>query len=121
MANNNLTGRARVSTRHPEAFGVCDTCGFVYNRVQLVEQMEYQGNDVRPTGFLVCTSTCNDMPQPQFSTPILPNDPYPILNPRPDLYPGAMSQPAPNPPGDAFEMASSVDPASTATPVSGLP
>lgn len=121
MADNNLTGRARVSTRTPQAFGICDTCGFLYNRVQLVDQMEYFGNTIRPTGFLVCTATCNDLPQPQLSTPVLPNDPYPIINPRPELYRGAVSPPAPSPPGDSFELASSPDPASTATPVSGLP
>ena len=108
--NTNLTGFARVSTRQPEAFAICDTCGHLFNHTSLVQQMEFHGNSIRPTGFMVCTRTCTDTPQPQISTPILPNDPYPIKNPRPELYPG-----------DAFEKASSPDPASWATPTSGLP
>jgi hypothetical protein len=82
--NSNLTGYARVQAKAPKAFAICDTCGLLYNHVDLVPQMEFQGNDLRPTGFLVCTKTCNDQPQPQLTTPILPPDPEPIENPRPD-------------------------------------
>ena len=102
-------GFARVRARSPEAFGICDTCGFQFNRTDLVAQMEYQGNALQKTGFMVCTRTCNDVPQPQLTTPILPNDPYPILDPRPELHIE-----------DNFELASTSGPASSATPTSGV-
>lgn len=35
---------------------------------------------------LVCTQTCLDVPQPQLRTIILPPDPVPVSNPRPELY-----------------------------------
>jgi hypothetical protein len=106
-----FTGRARVNRRAPQAFGVCDNCGIWYNHCDLVEEKQWQGNALRSTGFLVCTVTCYDEPQPQLMTPILPADPYPILNPRPEL----------NTSDASFELASSGDPASTATPAGGLP
>jgi hypothetical protein len=35
---------------------------------------------------LVCTVTCLDKPQEQFRTIILPPDPMPVLNARPEPY-----------------------------------
>jgi hypothetical protein len=113
MANSNLNGFARVSRRAPSAFAICDTCGYQFNRTALVEQMEYFGNEIRKTGFLVCQRTCNDIPQPQISTPILPNDPYPVRNPRPELYQSL-------PFGLASDGGSGED-ASGGTPAGGLP
>jgi hypothetical protein len=105
------TGRARVNPRAPSAFGVCDNCGMWYNRAALVDEMQYQGNAVRPTGFKVCTRTCMDVPQPQLASPVLPSDPKPVLQPRPELYTG----------DNGFGLASSGSASSSANPVSEMP
>lgn len=76
-------GRARVSTTWPEGFGVCDDCGEWYNRVDLRAQYEYAGRDLIFLGYYKCR-TCLDEPQPQLLTPILPRDPVPIIEPRPE-------------------------------------
>src|SRR4051812_40497747 len=76
------TGRARVDQNFPQAFATCDRCGMFYNRVDLVWQYEYAGNGLRNTGFLFCTRTCLDVPQPQLKTRNIPPDPPPILNAR---------------------------------------
>jgi hypothetical protein len=107
----NLNGFARVNARNPRAFGICDTCGYQFNLCELVDQVEYQGNNITKTGFLVCTRTCNDKPQPQLRSPILPNDPVPMKNPRVETYAGPQG----------FGLANSGDPASSATPAGGEP
>ena len=110
MPYGNPQGFARTSRRKPQAFAICDTCGLQYNRVDLVKNMEYMGNELRWTGFLVCTRTCNDKPQPQLTTPILPRDPQPIDQPRPEQFFDTQT----------FNAASSF-PASEDIPISGLP
>jgi hypothetical protein len=110
MPLSNPTGFARVSRRYPRAFAMCSQCNYWFNRVDLVEQMEFQGNEVRPTGFFVCTRTCYDVPQPQLSTPVLPNDPQPIRLPQFELYQEDTT----------FNLASSSDLASQSTPISQL-
>lgn len=110
MTAGNPQGFARVNRRAPRAFGICDTCGLQYNHDDLVQLMEYQGNELRWTGFLVCTRTCNDRPQPQLTTPILPRDPQPIDQPRVEQFVDTQN-----------EQASSTYPASSPIPVSGYP
>lgn len=75
---------ARVDTQSPEAFSMCDRCGFWYNRSALVFQYEWAGNQLYNTGALVCIegNKCFDLPQEQFRTIILPPDPPPIVNAR---------------------------------------
>jgi len=75
-------GRARISSRNPQAFAICDRCGFQYNNVDLSWQEQYAGNNVVNTGMLVC-DTCLDDLNPQFLTPVVGPDPVPIPNPRP--------------------------------------
>ena len=77
------SGRARISTRRPQAVGECPRCGFWRNRVDLIEQYEWQGNKLVYLGIDVCRDTCLDIPQPQFRTPILPPDPIPLRKPWP--------------------------------------
>lgn len=79
-------GRARVSASAPQAFGRCDRCGIWYNRVDLVPETEWFGNELRPTGQIVCTRTCEDEPFPFYRPVILPPDPLPVLNPRPENF-----------------------------------
>lgn len=79
------TGRARVSPRRPQALGVCDRCGFIYQHNALRWQFEWQGLQLQNLNILVCRD-CLDVPQPQLKTIIIPPDPLPVLNPRPEPY-----------------------------------
>lgn len=81
-------GRARVSTRNPQAFGICDRCGILYNHNQLQWQFDWAGASLINKRILVC-DTCNDVPQQQLRAIVLPADPVPIMNPRVQDYAGA--------------------------------
>ena len=74
-------GRARVSSRNPQAAAICDRCGFVYNHVNLSWQFDWAGASLINKRLLVCSS-CNDVPQQQLRAIIVPADPMPIINPR---------------------------------------
>lgn len=74
-------GRAKVSARNPQAFGICDRCGILYNHNQLQWQFDWAGASLINKRILVC-DTCNDTPQQQLRAIVLPADPVPILNPR---------------------------------------
>ena len=73
---------ARVNTTDPEAFSVCDRCGFWRNRGDLVWQDQWAGNHLYCIQILVCKERCYDKPQEQLRTIILPPDPPPVLNAR---------------------------------------
>jgi hypothetical protein len=74
-------GRAKVSSRNPQAFAICDRCGFGYNHVDLRWQMDYAGAALINKRILVC-SHCYDTPNEQLRAIVLPADPPPILNAR---------------------------------------
>lgn len=74
-------GRARISSKSPQAAAICDRCGFAYTHSTLVWQREWAGNILLNTKQLVCRK-CNDTPQQQLRAIVLPADPPPILNPR---------------------------------------
>ncbi len=78
-------GRAEVDIREPRSFGVCDRCSFLYNLDDLQWQKEYAGVGVVNLEILVCR-TCLDQMQPQLSATILPPDPDPVFNARPEYY-----------------------------------
>ena len=78
-------GRARVSSRNPQAFAICDRCGFLKNHVDLGFQYEYGGAGLYNTQMLVC-GRCMDVPQMQLKSIVIPADPLPILNPRTQNY-----------------------------------
>jgi len=78
-------GRAEVDTSSPRSFGVCDRCGFLYNLENLNWQWQYAGVGTVNLGILVC-SRCLDDLQPQLTATILPPDPEPIFNARPEYY-----------------------------------
>ena len=78
-------GRARVSPRNPQAFAICDRCGFLSNHVDLQWQFEYAGSGLYNTRLLVCDE-CLDVPQEQLRAIIIPADPVPISNPRTQNY-----------------------------------
>ena len=88
-------GRARVDPTNPQAFAVCDRCRMLYNHAELRWQYQYCGSSLVNTRLLVC-ERCLDKPH-EFARPvILPADPVPIPNPRPDNYAAAEGAPPPN-------------------------
>lgn len=80
-------GRATVDPNNPHAFAVCDRCGFWYNLKDLVWQYDYVGGST-PINLriLVCTRTCLDQINYQFALQILPPDPPPLYNVRPEFF-----------------------------------
>lgn len=79
------TGRARVSARSPEAQGCCDRCYMNYSLRDLTWQYQFAGAKLQNLRLLVCPE-CLDNPQPQLKSIIIPADPTPVLNPRPEQY-----------------------------------
>lgn len=77
-------GRAFVSTTNPDAFAICDRCGFLYNRRSgLRFQWDYRGGQMVNTRLLVCWS-CHDKPF-MLNKPLqLPPDPEPVMDARPE-------------------------------------
>jgi hypothetical protein len=72
--------------RAPRATAICDRCGFMYNHDQLQWQWDWQqGPRLFNLRILVCP-TCLDVPQESGRTIVLPPDPVPIANPRPENY-----------------------------------
>lgn len=76
-------GRARVNPSAPRAFAACDRCGFLVNHADLRWAHDWVGPRLQNKRFLVC-DRCLDVPQEQSRTIILPPDPLPIQNPRPN-------------------------------------
>jgi hypothetical protein len=85
MSYASKLGRARISARSPQAAGVCDRCGRVVNHVDLRWQFDWRGASLMNTRVLVCR-TCEDKPQEQLRTIVIPADPVPIMNPRVQDY-----------------------------------
>ena len=78
-------GHARASITAPRAWGVCDRCGFRWNRDDLSWQFDWRSNRLMNLRILVCPH-CLDTPQDQYRPIVVPPDPVPIMNPRPELY-----------------------------------
>ena len=79
-------GRARVNVNALSSWATCDRCGIQYNISDLQWQMQWRGSQMLNTRILVCKLTCLDIPQAQLKTLILPPDPSPTLNARPEPY-----------------------------------
>ena len=102
MAIGNLQGHARTNRRQPTAKGVCDRCGFWYPLSDLRRQFQWAGASLFDTGYLVCERDL-DIPFEQYKVLILPPDPIPRTNPRPDqttTAPALAGQPPPTTPGN---------------------
>lgn len=84
MSHGDLSGRAVTNARSPQAFAVCDGCGTWSNRVNLKYQFEWAGDSLQNQRFLYCFR-CLSKPQPQLKTIILPQDPVPVTDPRPEV------------------------------------
>lgn len=78
-------GRATVNRQDPRALAICDRCGFRYNHNKLQWQYQWAGSKLQNLRILVC-ETCLDVPQMQLKTIIIPADPVPIMNPRPEVF-----------------------------------
>lgn len=76
--------RASVSRTRPRAHAICDRCGFRYNHNELQWQFQWAGTKLQNLRLLVC-ETCLDKPQEGLRTIVLPPDPVPISNPRPEI------------------------------------
>lgn len=85
MGYGSISGRARTSTRNPQAHAICDNCGFRYNHVDLKWQFDWAGGALINKRMLVCNH-CYDRPQEQLRSFSPPADPVPILNPRPENF-----------------------------------
>jgi hypothetical protein len=78
-------GRAKVSPSSPSAFGVCDRCGIWHSLRDLTWQFEWAGTRLQNLRLLVC-DRCLDVPQPQLKARIIPPDPVPVFNARPENF-----------------------------------
>ena len=85
MAYASQAGRAHASMSNPRAFAVCDRCGFWYNHYKLQWQFDWAGQSLVNKRILVC-ATCLDKPQQQLRAIVLPADPVPIIQPRPEMF-----------------------------------
>jgi hypothetical protein len=82
-------GRADISIRSPRALGICDRCGFMYNLSDLQWQWDWQqGPRLFNLRILVC-QPCLDIPQESGRTIVIPPDPMPVINARPENYASA--------------------------------
>lgn len=77
--------RASTDATAPRAWATCDRCGFVTNLYKLQWQFEYAGTGLINKRILVC-DPCLDEPQRQLGTFVLPPDPVPVMNARPEQY-----------------------------------
>lgn len=76
------------TTTNPAAgpWSACDFCGFLYSLSRLGFQYDFYGGSVpQNSGYLVCDHCRNDLAY-QFKLLILPPDPKPIFNTRPEPY-----------------------------------
>lgn len=84
MANNR--GRYySVNEKNPEAKGICDRSGFVFNHSDLVKQMEWRGDSLEWTGMTVGRPFL-DEPNEQLRNPEVGPDSIPVENPKLPTY-----------------------------------
>lgn len=85
MGYASRSGRARTSARSPQAHAICDRCGARVNFVDLDWQFQWGGASLINLRLLVCRH-CKDVPQEQLRAIVLPADPLPIINARPQDF-----------------------------------
>ena len=90
MSYASQSGRAKTSARNPQAHAICDRCSFRYNLVDLQWQYDFRGPIQQNLRILVCKK-CLDVPQEQLRAIVLPADPVPKENARPQDFIGASS------------------------------
>jgi hypothetical protein len=85
MAYASIAGRARTSSRNPQAHAICDRCGGRFNLVDLHWQYDWRGAVIQNLRILVCKS-CLDVPQEQQRAIVVPADPTPMMNARTEPF-----------------------------------
>lgn len=90
-------GHARVNPEAPSAFGVCDRCGRLFNLSDLMWQHDWRGTRLANLRIRVCSEDL-DKPFPFFRPVILPPDPVPVKDPRPENYAQEDNDDRPTPP-----------------------
>lgn len=78
--------RARTNPSAPAGWATDDRSGFIGQSRDLIEQVQWRGTRLLGTGIMTLPDFL-DRPQPQLSTIILPPDPVPLANARPENYP----------------------------------
>lgn len=78
-------GRAEVDSSNPRGWATCDRCGLNYNLFKLNYQFQWAGTDLINLRLRVCP-TCMDTPSEFLRTVIIPPDPLPLIDPRPEPY-----------------------------------
>jgi len=94
MGYASRSGHAITNPRMPRAFGVCDRCSRWFNLVRLRYQHEWQGTKIINTRKRVCAD-CMDRLQPQLKARLMPPDPVPVYDPRPENFTGSRFDPSP--------------------------
>ena len=79
-------GSFEVNPDAPRALATCDRCGRQTNLYKLHWQHQWSGKSLINLRLLVCDQGCLDIPAAFLRTPILPPDPPPIFNARPEPY-----------------------------------
>jgi hypothetical protein len=93
MGYASRAGHAITNPQAPRAQGVCDRCGFWYQLHKLRYQYEWHGTQQINTRKRVC-HICWDVSNPQMRARLMPPDPVPVYDPRPEpwLLPGYMDR-----------------------------
>jgi hypothetical protein len=73
------------SDPHRGAWATCDACGFIHNHPDLAWQRQWAGLQIINLRTLVCPRDL-DVPNEAIRTIILPSDPDPVLDARPEQY-----------------------------------
>lgn len=76
---------AEVNPYDPKCWATCDRCGLIFNHYKLSWNFEWAGTRLVNQRVLVC-QTCLDSPNRQLGTVLLPPDPMPVMNARPEQY-----------------------------------
>ena len=77
---------ARVDPTSPRGWATCMRSGFVGQEQDLIDQVEWRGLKLVPTG-IKALAPYIDKPQRQLGTIILSPDPVGLANARPEQYP----------------------------------
>ena len=77
--------RTKVDPENPRAWATCDRSGFQVQHDEMLWQLQWAGTQIVNERFLVHPDFW-DEPQRQLGSLILPPDPPPIMNARPENY-----------------------------------
>jgi len=75
----------KMSKNNPRGIARCDYSGFMVMHSSMKDQLQYRGNGLIKTGYMVDPHFL-DKPNPQDLTPLIKADPVPLSNARPDNY-----------------------------------